>query len=151
MSGRIYTQSMVFFFFSIWLCLQHVEVLRPGIEPVPLQWPKPLWWQCWILNLLCHRRPPQVTTLKTCFDHDSSEKHILPLWPSVCIIQLKHSFIYNTYFSLCDAFWYVYVFLFFTILSYSLLPKYTLLYYKFIPLRSSFFSLSFSKMLVMTH
>ena len=27
-----------FFFFFFWLCLQHVEVPGPGIEPVPVQW-----------------------------------------------------------------------------------------------------------------
>ena len=35
--------------------LQHVEIARPGIEHTPQQWPKPLQWQCWILNPLCHK------------------------------------------------------------------------------------------------
>ena len=33
----------------------HKEVLGPGIEPTPKQWPKPQQWQHWILNLLLHR------------------------------------------------------------------------------------------------
>ena len=36
-------------------CLQHVEILRPGIEPVPQQQSEPLQWQHQILNLLCHK------------------------------------------------------------------------------------------------
>ena len=29
-------------FVLVWLCLQHAEVPRPGIEPVPQQQPEPL-------------------------------------------------------------------------------------------------------------
>ena len=41
-----------------WPCPQHVEIHRPGIKPVPQQWPKLLQWQHWILKLLHHRRAP---------------------------------------------------------------------------------------------
>ena len=34
---------------------RHVEVPGPEIEPTPQQWLKPLWQQCWILNLLHHK------------------------------------------------------------------------------------------------
>ena len=47
-----------FFFFYFWPYLQHVEVPELGSEPTPQQWPKPLQWQCWILNLLHQQRIP---------------------------------------------------------------------------------------------
>ena len=43
-----------------WPCLQHVEVPRPGTKSKPQQWPEPLQWQQWILNLLCHKGTPHV-------------------------------------------------------------------------------------------
>ena len=43
------------FFFNFWLCPQHEEVPVPRTEPTPQQLPKPLQWQCQILNLLCHQ------------------------------------------------------------------------------------------------
>ena len=55
-------QNHHFLLLLFWPCLQHVEVPRPGNEPVALQWPKPLQWECWTLNLLLHER-----TLKTIF------------------------------------------------------------------------------------
>ena len=36
-------------------CLRHVEVPRPGIEPMPQQGSEPLQWQCLILNLPGHQ------------------------------------------------------------------------------------------------
>ena len=50
-----------FTFFFFWLCLWHVKVPGPGIELAPQQRPEPLqwqWWQCGILNLLCHKGTP---------------------------------------------------------------------------------------------
>ena len=41
----------------------HAEVPRPGIEPAPRQQPKPLQWQCQILNLLCHQGTPSSLSL----------------------------------------------------------------------------------------
>ena len=42
-----------------WLCLRHVEVPGPGIEPMPPQPCLELWqWQGWILNLLHHKIIP---------------------------------------------------------------------------------------------
>ena len=38
-----------------WLCPWHQEVSRPGIEPLPQQWPKPQQCQCQILNSLSHQ------------------------------------------------------------------------------------------------
>ena len=37
---------------------------RPRIKPTPTpqQPPKPLQWQCWIINLLCHKGTPVVWT-----------------------------------------------------------------------------------------
>ena len=37
----------------------HVEAPGPWVEPTPQQRPKPLQWQCWIFNLLCHKRTPR--------------------------------------------------------------------------------------------
>ena len=53
-----------------------VEVLQPGIEPVPQQLPKPLQWQPWIPKLLCHKR----TALYTFRSGDNSrfQPEILP-------------------------------------------------------------------------
>ena len=34
------------------------KFLGQGIKPAPQQQPKPLQWQCWILNPLCHKRTP---------------------------------------------------------------------------------------------
>ena len=44
-------------------CPWHLKIPRPRIKLTPQQRPKLLQWQCWILNLLCHKRTPQ---LKTC-------------------------------------------------------------------------------------
>ena len=42
--------------FLFWPHPQHVEAPWAWIEPVPQQQPKPLQWQCQILNPLCHRK-----------------------------------------------------------------------------------------------
>ena len=47
----------------VFVCLfrlhpQQVEIPMPGIKPDPQQGPKPLQWQCWILNPLHHKRSP---------------------------------------------------------------------------------------------
>ena len=48
--------TFFFFFFFFFLSLsQHSEVPWPGIKSVPQQQPKPLQWQGWILNPLCHQ------------------------------------------------------------------------------------------------
>ena len=49
--------------FLFWLCSQHVDVPRPGTEPTPQHRPKLLQWQCWIFNLLCHKRTPVYMNL----------------------------------------------------------------------------------------
>ena len=47
-----------FFFLSFLLVMpKHVEFPGPGIEPTPQQWPEPLQWQYWILNLLLEAFP----------------------------------------------------------------------------------------------
>ena len=43
------------FCFGFWPCSLHVEVSRPGSEPMPQQWPEPLQWQHGILNVLCQK------------------------------------------------------------------------------------------------
>ena len=40
----------------------HVEVPRPGVEPASQQQPKPLQWQCWILNALHHKETPKIVS-----------------------------------------------------------------------------------------
>ena len=42
------------FFLSFFPLLQHMEVLGPGIESTPQQWPEPQQWQYQILKLLHH-------------------------------------------------------------------------------------------------
>ena len=49
MSNRGY---FFFFFFAVPMACWSS---RPGIEPLPLQGLKPLWWQCLIFNPLSHR------------------------------------------------------------------------------------------------
>ena len=44
-----------------WLPPWHVEDLEPEIKLMPQQWPRLLQWQCWILNLLCHKGTPQTS------------------------------------------------------------------------------------------
>ena len=48
-----------FFFFSFWPHPLQAEVPRPGIEPVPHQWPEPPQWQCQILNVLSYKGTPR--------------------------------------------------------------------------------------------
>ena len=43
--------------------MRHAEVLGPGINPMLQQQLKPLQWQCRILNLLSHKRTPEITFL----------------------------------------------------------------------------------------
>ena len=50
--------SISSWFYFFWLYLWLVEVPGPGIEPMPQQQPKPLQWQCCILNLPYLKRTP---------------------------------------------------------------------------------------------
>ena len=52
-----------------WPLPQYVEVPGPGIEPVPQQPHKPLWWQRQVLNSLCHKGTPYANSF---FAHVSS-------------------------------------------------------------------------------
>ena len=54
LGGPVLFRDLFFpaFFFFFWLCLQHMEVPRPGIEPTPQQ------WKYWILNSLCRQGNP---------------------------------------------------------------------------------------------
>ena len=54
------TTLVIFFFFPFWPPLWHVEVPRPGIKPMPSQWPKLQQWQCQILNPLGHQGTPFI-------------------------------------------------------------------------------------------
>ena len=45
--------------FYFWPCPQHIKVPGPEKE-TETQWPKPLQWQHWIVNLLCHKRTPSL-------------------------------------------------------------------------------------------
>ena len=51
--GLVAKQSYCCFFFR--LCLQHMEVPGPEMEPTSQQQPGSLQWQCHILNLLRHK------------------------------------------------------------------------------------------------
>ena len=55
---RVFVFVFVLFCF-VSTCSQNVEVPQPGVEHMPQQWPKPLQWQYWILNLLCHNGTPR--------------------------------------------------------------------------------------------
>ena len=46
------------FLFLFWPHVQHVEIPRPGVKPMPQHRPKLLQIQCQILNLLHHKRTP---------------------------------------------------------------------------------------------
>ena len=59
--GTLFFFFLSFFSFLFLLHLWHMEVPVPGTEPMPLQWPKLLQWQHWILNPLCHRRTPELS------------------------------------------------------------------------------------------
>ena len=52
LNPRCHSKNTSFFF---WKHPQHMEVPRPGTEPVPQQQHKPLQRQHWILNVLCHK------------------------------------------------------------------------------------------------
>lgn len=52
------------FFFYIWLCPWHSKVSRPGIKPMPLQWPEPQQWRCWVLNPVNHQETLRFHILK---------------------------------------------------------------------------------------
>ena len=45
---------------------------RPGIEPMPQQWPGLLQWQHWILNPLYHKETPTFPILLMIFPHSIS-------------------------------------------------------------------------------
>ena len=45
--GLLLALKHIFFSYT---CSQHLEIPRPGIEPVPQPWPEPQQWQCWIRN-----------------------------------------------------------------------------------------------------
>ena len=55
MPGTEYNIPYGKYIYIFWLHMLHVELPRSGIKPMPQQWPKPLQWQSWILNLLCHK------------------------------------------------------------------------------------------------
>ena len=54
-------RGVVWLLFCCWLLLWHVEIPRPGTEPMPQQWPEPQQRQGQILNLLSHKRTPGVS------------------------------------------------------------------------------------------
>ena len=58
------------FLFCFGPCPRYMEVPQPEIEPASQQWPKPLQWQCWILNLLHWKR-----TLHHCWINQPSVWH----------------------------------------------------------------------------
>ena len=53
-----YCPLQIPFFFFFLPFPEHMEIPWPGMGPAPQQWPKPLQWQCQILNLLHHKRTP---------------------------------------------------------------------------------------------
>ena len=99
-----------FFFFFFWLHLQHMEILGPGIEPVPQQWLKLLQWQCQIFNLLCHRGTPRQLSfaLENSLVSPSWPNHIseAPLVNTLGVRgdRHKHSIYSSTYLTACWMF-----------------------------------------------
>ena len=53
---------ILFFFFFPYP--QHAEILGPGIEPAPWQWPEPQQWQCQVLNPQHHQGTPVVDSYR---------------------------------------------------------------------------------------
>ena len=64
--GPIYPKNRDSFCFVFWLRLWHVEVWGPEIETSPQKLPKPLQWQCQILNLLHHMGTPKIWRFWLC-------------------------------------------------------------------------------------
>ena len=56
-------------------CPWHVQVPRPGNEPVPQQRPTPQQWQCQILNPLNHQKLPRLASPSCCNDNAGSLTH----------------------------------------------------------------------------
>ena len=73
----LYRIRIVFFF----PYPQHAEVPRPGIKPMPQQWPKPLQWQCWILNPLYHKGTRIILLKSFCHPCGSSTYLIWGFFP----------------------------------------------------------------------
>ena len=66
--------SVCIYLFIYLFILPHsrqMEVPRPGIEPTPQKWPKPLQWQCRILNPLHHKRTPCIYLIISSFPKNS--------------------------------------------------------------------------------
>lgn len=59
--------------FWFWLCLPHVEVLEPGIQPAPQR------WQCRILHPLCYKRTPSLVFFQS---YPEDTNHLRPPVPS---------------------------------------------------------------------
>ena len=59
-------RSQTFKLVCLFVCPQshHMEVPRPGIQPVPQQWPKPKQWQHQVLNPLSHQGTPKLLLKK---------------------------------------------------------------------------------------
>ena len=55
-------RSQTFKLVCLFVCPQsrHVEVPRPGIQPVPQWWPEPQQWQHQVLNPLSHQKIPKL-------------------------------------------------------------------------------------------
>lgn len=47
-----HTVSPFIILFYFWSHQQHVEVSGPGVKPTPQKWPRPLQWQCQIVNTI---------------------------------------------------------------------------------------------------
>ena len=111
--------DVLFAFFFFLPHPQHVEVPRPGTEPMPQLWPQLLQWQCRIPNLPCHRRTPCLLAfLNLHFPHDwSLSFHMFIdhldilfccfssfLLGCLFLITHRHIFIHSEYESLLDIY-----------------------------------------------
>ena len=78
-----HTPESTLFFFPP--CLQHVEVSRAGIKPIPQQRPESLQWQCLILNLLHHGGNFPQSVLTHSFLWTGPAENCI-LWPHIPLI-----------------------------------------------------------------
>ena len=62
--------NVIYFIQKFFFCL-HLQMWKlpeAEIKPMPYQWAEPLQWQCWILNLLKHRKTPWFNFFKVYSD-----------------------------------------------------------------------------------
>ena len=82
-NGEIHAQIHISFFLSFFLFFFFLAApmacgnFQARDQTVSQQWPKPLQWQCWILNPLCHKRNSQRHISEEAFYWDGEWGHMI--------------------------------------------------------------------------